>query len=185
MRSQLNSRIFQTPTGSSVQLCLDRPHQFMINNQQQLLPNWDRPVTYIVILLQQSRFSLKELTSDVAQEKDNLRAKFIRFGCDLIFALKDHNYQSDLFDPRTGYPLLTRQGEVTVNDNAVVEAVLGYPLTSYHNCSLLTHPMWENAVYPSTVVTSAPLETLKPIIDGVVALQKWKKCSDDLLKHKL
>jgi Methylmalonic aciduria and homocystinuria type D protein len=180
MRSQLNSRIFPTPTGRSVQVCLARPHQFMIDNQQQLLPDWDTPVTYIIILLQQSRFSLKELSSDVAQEKDNLRTKFIRFGCDLIFSLKDHNYPSDLFDPRTGYPLLTRQGKITLDDNAVVETALGYPLTSYHNCSLLTHPIWENAVYPSTVVTSAPLEILTPIIDRVVGLQGWKKCSNNL-----
>jgi hypothetical protein len=180
MRSQIYSQIFQTPTGTSVQVCLNRPHQFMIDNQQQLLPNWNTSVTYIIILLQQSRFSLKQISSDVAHEKDNLRTKFIRFGCNLIFSLKDCNYQSDLFDPRTGYPLLTRQGKLALNDNAVVEALLGYPLTSYHNCSLLTHPIWENAVYPSTVITSAPLETLNPIIDGVVALQGWKKFSDNL-----
>lgn len=180
MRSQIDSQMFQTPTGGSVQVCLARPHQFVIDNQRKLLPNWDRPVTYIIILLRQSRFSLKQLSSDVAQEKDNLRTKFIRFGCDLIFSLQDHNYQSDLFDPRTGYPLLTRQGEITLDDNAVVEAVLGYPLTSYQNCSLLTHPIWENAVYPSTVVTSAPLEILTPIINRAITLQGWKKCSNDL-----
>jgi hypothetical protein len=50
-------------------------------------------------LLQKPDISLKELTPKVAEEKNNLRGKFISFGCNLIFALQAQGHQGDLFDP--------------------------------------------------------------------------------------
>lgn len=149
-----------------VQIYLASPHKFFLDRQQQLLPDWDIPATFLILYLQRSHLSLKEVTQEVTQAKDLLRSKFIRFGCNLIFALQDRGYKSDLFDPRSGYPLLARQGKLTLDDNAVVKALLNYSVVSYKNCFLLDHPTWGNNIYPSTIVTSAPLDAIELSLRG-------------------
>ena len=151
-----------------LQVCVSPPHQFALRQQQQFLPSWDVPISYLILVLQQSSISLKESTSKVAQEKDHLRANFLHFGCDLIFALQDRKYQSDLFDPRTGYPLFARS-KMTWDDNAVVNALLNYPVISYQQCSLLFHPVWKHNVYPSTIITSAPLDIVESCTKQIIA----------------
>ncbi len=165
----LNVKTYSTPSGRGIQVCVSPPHQFALNQQQRLLPSWDVSISYLILVLQQSSISLKESTSKVAQEKDQLRANFLRFGCDLIFALQDHKYQSDLFDPRTGYPLFARS-RMTWDDNAVVNALLNYPVISYQQCSLLSHPVWKHNVYPSTIVTSAPLNIVESCTKQIIAI---------------
>ncbi len=139
----------------------------MVDNQDKLLPTWDVPISYLILILQRSRISLSESSAEVTQEKDRLRARFIRLGCNLIFALQDRGAKSDLFDPRTGYPLLASTDQV-LDDNAVVEALLGYSVISYRNCTLLTHPVWGNQVYPSIVATSGSLEVVELCVQQIV-----------------
>lgn len=173
MRSPSYLKIFQTPADRKVQVCVAPPPQFVLNHQQQLLPGWNQSVAHLIVVLQQSSISLKESNFEVAQEKDNLRAEFIHFGCTVIFGLRAQGYMSDLFDPRTGHPLLAPQGKLTLNDNAVVKALLNYSVVSYQNCSLLTHPKWGNKVYPSTIATVADQKQTQFVLEQVAAAQKW------------
>ena len=165
MRSPINLKTWQKQAGKEVQVYICVPHQFIIAHHQQLLPDWDLSPANLILFLQRSSVSLQESSLKVAQEKDILRQDFIRFGCNLIFALQDRGYKSDLFDPRTGYPLLTRPGALKLDDNAVVKALLNYPVISYKSCSLIVHPLWGNCVYPSTIVSSAPHSLIESIID--------------------
>lgn len=179
MSSPSYLKIFQSPTGREVQVCVSSPHQFVLSHQQQLLPGWNQPIANLILLLQQSSISLKESNLEVAQEKDSLRAEFIRFGCSVIFGLQARGYMSDLFDPRTGHPLLAPQGKLTLNDNAVVKALLNYSVVSYQNCSLLTHPEWGNQVYPSTIVTVAAQKQIQSCLKQVTTEQEWMIKSRD------
>jgi len=163
MRSQYQ---LVTLADQGIEIYLAPPHQFFVEQQQQLIPNWNFPATCLILFLQRSSISLKKLNLNVAQEKDRLRANFFRFGCELIFNLQDQGYQSDLFDPRTGYPLLSQPGQLTIDDNAVVKALLNYSVTSYNDCSLLTHPTWNHCVYPATIATTAPNELLESLIEN-------------------
>lgn len=165
MRSPFSLKTWQKPSGKEVQVYIAAPHQFVIDHQQELLADWNLSPANLILFLQRSSISLKESSLEVAQEKDILRQDFIRFGCNLIFALQDRGYKSDLFDPRTGYPLLTRPGALRLDDNAVVKALLNYPVISYKSCSLIVHPLWGNYVYPSTIVSSAPHSLIESIID--------------------
>ncbi|WP_036485986.1 methylmalonic aciduria and homocystinuria type D protein [Myxosarcina sp. GI1] len=161
------------PTDTAVEIYLDRPSQFIIDNQKQLLPTWDKPVTQVILVLQQSRLSLEHNTEAVAREKDRLREQFFRFGCSLVFGLRDRNLLSDLCDPRSGYPVISREGEITLSDAALVKALLGFEVIDYNDCSLIIHPQWGSAMYPSTILTSAGLDELKPVLDKAIALLGW------------
>ncbi|MEM8717905.1 MAG: methylmalonic aciduria and homocystinuria type D protein [Cyanobacteria bacterium P01_G01_bin.39] len=159
---------YYTTSGTEIEICIAPPHQFAVRWQKELLPGWNDPLNHIIIILQKSSVSLAETTDKVAFEKNRLRAKFIRLGCGLIFTLQDQNYVGDLIDPRTGLPLLTNPGWVW-DDNAVVQALLNYPVSSYQNCTLLTHPVWNHHVYPGTIVASAPQKVIEPSLSRIMA----------------
>ncbi len=174
MRSHPEIKHFITPVATEIQIYIDRPSQFMMDNQQKLLPTWDVSIACAIVVLQKSRLPTSDVNPDVNQEKNYLREQFLRFGCDLIFQLRDRNYQSDLFDPRSGYPLISSKGKLTLNDNAVVNALLGFSVTKYNNCSLLNHPQWKTAVYPSTIVSTASLEILESMLLKTTTVKDWK-----------
>ncbi|MFM2312319.1 MAG: hypothetical protein RLZZ04_1595 [Cyanobacteriota bacterium] len=169
----LEINIFNPSSAREVDIAIASPHQFAIEHQRQLLPGWDNPLSYLILVLQQSSLSLQASTGAVAKEKERLRAEFIRFASGLIFALQDQGYSSDLFDPRTGYPLLA-SGDMAWDDNAAVKAILNYPLVSYQQCSLITHPIWEHHVYPATVTTTATLPTVELCLKQAITKQNWR-----------
>ena len=168
MRS-LWMKTYHMSSGREVQICIAFPHQYVLDRQQQLLPDWNVAISYLILILQQSVVSLESQSNLVKKEKDHLRTKFISAGCSLILELQNRGYQSDLFDPRTGHPFFTRSG-LAFDDNAVVKAVLNYPVTNSGQCSLITHPVWGNNVYPSTIVTSAPLKAIVASFSSIIAL---------------
>ena len=162
---------FKSSRGRLTQTYIEPPSAFMLERQQQLLPDWEVPIANVIVVLQQSRILLKSTNPEVMQEKNYLREQFWRLGCNLVFRLRDSNYISDIFDPRTGYPWLSSRGEITLNDNAVVAALLDFPVTAYKNCSLIEHPQWKEAVYPSTIVSNAPLKVLTSVLrQGIESL---------------
>jgi hypothetical protein len=162
-----------TPRGTEIQIYIAPPSSFILNNQQQLLPSWESPITYVILVLQQSCLSLELSNYDVVREKDYLREQFWRLGSNVVQQLHGRNYLGELFDPRTGYPWFSLSGTITLNDNAVVQAILNFPVISYNNCSLLTHPQWNHAVYPSTIVTTASLLSLEAILKQQMKKQNW------------
>lgn len=173
MRSPPKIKTYSTLSGNEIEICIVPPTQFVTKHQHQLLPNWDVLISYLILVLQRSSVSLKNPITKVNPEKNQLRARFMRFGCSLIFALHDLGAESDLFDPRSGYALLANSDQV-LDDNAIVKATLGYQVVSYQQCSLLTHPVWEYKVYPSTIATSASLRVIDFCIDDLTSSLNWQ-----------
>lgn len=160
---------FSTEPEKRIQIYITEPSQFIQQNQHRLLPTWTRSITHIILVLQKSQFPLANSSQEIEQEKDYLRSRFLRFGCHLVFKLIDAQYQGDLFDPRNGYPLISRCGEITLSDTTIVRDLLGFKVIK-QKCSLLVHPQWGTAIYPSTIVTSAPLEVIKPLVQLITPI---------------
>lgn len=163
-----------TETGQGVQMSIHCPSSFVVQNLERVLPGWDLPVLWVVLILQQARCELVESTPEVEREKERLRETFMRFGFEVAFTLRDRGFSSNLIDPRTGYPLLSRPGEIPHDDTAVVKALLGFPVIR-NRCCVLEHPLWGKAVYPSTLLTCAPPEIIKPTLKHVGAQQGWQE----------
>nr|WP_081594692.1 methylmalonic aciduria and homocystinuria type D protein [Allocoleopsis franciscana] len=155
-------------------MSIHRPSSFVVQNLERVLPDWNLPILWVVIVLQQARYELVEITPESEQEKERLREKFLRFGFEVAFSLRDRGFLSNLIDPRTGYPLLSRPGEILHDDTAVVKALLGLPVIR-NRCCVLEHPVWGKAVYPSTLLTSAPPPVIEPILKQVGAQQGWNE----------
>lgn len=170
-------------TGQAVQISIHSPSLYICANREQILPDWKKQLSlWVVIVLQQSGYELVESTPEIESEKERLREKFMRFGCDIAFNLRDRaerttagdcNYLTDLIDPRTGYPLLSRPGKILHDDTAAVKALLRYPVIQ-NKCRVLIHPSWGMAVYPGILISQAPPFLIEWVIRSIAPLHGWK-----------
>ena len=78
----------------------------------------------------------------------------------------EEGHWADYTDPASGYPVHGERGGMTLNDVDVSLQCLKYKTVDLGVCKLISHPKWKTAVYPATMVTTAPLDVL------VAALQK-------------
>jgi hypothetical protein len=164
---------FVGKTGQAVQISIHNPSQYICANCEQILPDWkQQQFLWVVVVLQQSRYPLVEMTAEIEGEKERLREKFMRFGCDVAFNLRDRGYITDLIDPRTGYPLLSHPGPVPHDDTAVAKALLDYPVIK-NKCCVLVHPEWGTAVYPSVLLSAAPPEIIESVTKAIAPLHGW------------
>ncbi len=164
--------------GKEIQISIHSPTRYIRKNCERVLPDWkDKLEMSVVIVLQQSQFVLIESSPRIEAEKQRLRAKFMKFACDIAFELRDRNYFTDLIDPRTGYPLLSRPGQVPHDDTAVVKTLLKYPIIC-NKCRVLIHPKWDTAVYPSIIISVAPRIIIARTIQSISTLHGWEEVSE-------
>lgn len=161
-------------TGGEVQISIHAPSPFICANRPRVIPDWRAANLWVVIVLQQSRYELVTTTPEVEAEKQRLREKFMRFGCDVAFNLRDSGYLTDVIDPRTGYPLLSRPGQIPHDDTAVVKALLGYPII-HNKCRVLVHPQWGMAVYPSVLISAAHPTMIEFVTKNIAPKHGWNE----------
>ncbi|MGB3636526.1 MAG: methylmalonic aciduria and homocystinuria type D protein [Rivularia sp. (in: cyanobacteria)] len=160
--------------GEEIQISIHSPTRYIRENCQRILPDWDNKLEMsVAIVLQQSKFALTETSPGIEAEKQRLRAQFMRFACDVAFDLRDKQYLTDLIDPRTGYPLLSRPGQIPHDDTAVVKTLLKYPMIC-NKCRVLIHPKWGTAVYPSILISAAPRIIIARTIQSNAILHGWE-----------
>ncbi len=146
-----------------LQYSIHQPSSFINHHRGDLLPDWDVSVQSVMVILQPCSVALNDITPVTEQQKQQLRRRFLYWAKKLIAELKKEGYAADGFDPRTGHPHYSRSGVLTLDDVAVVQSVLGYPLVPSGECRLVEHPIWGCGVFPSVVVSSAPPSVLANI----------------------
>lgn len=152
----------------SIQYSVHPPSHFLSTHWGQLLPDWPVPVASVLVVLQECPIGLLQKNARSEQQKQQLRAKFLAIGAAIATQLEAIGHLAEIFDPRSGLPLRSQPGVVQLDDVAVVQAVLGYTASHQGGCLLIHHPDWGSAVYPSILVSSAPLETLADIAQIVI-----------------
>ena len=162
-------------TGSCIEISIHSPSSYICINRERILPDWkDKMSFWVVIILQNSSYQLWDTTTEIETEKQRLREKFMRFGCDLAFNLRDRSYLTDLIDPRTGYPLFSRPGKIPHDDTAAVKALLGYQVIK-NKCRVIVHPKWRMAVYPSIIISQAPPVIIEWFIKSIAPIHGWEE----------
>ncbi len=150
------------------------PSPFLCKHSASLLPDWFCPIVSVLVVLQRADCDLVERSphtdeQEIDEQKDQLRQQFLAFGRAIAVQLRQAGYQADVFDPKTGYPIFSSPGQLWLDDVAVVRNCLGYPSVKVRGCCVIVHPDWGSAVYPSVVVSSAPLE----VMAGVARELDW------------
>ena len=136
-----------------------------------LLPDWSLPAASVLLILQKRQSAVLARTREAETDKDRLREQFIKLGRKIARTLGNMGHQVDLFDPRTGWPLLSSAGQCQLDDVAVVCAILGYAMSDKGGCATIVHPIWGRAVYPSTLLSSAPPELVQSVSDSYLLCQ--------------
>ncbi len=148
-----------------MQYSVHSPNPFIQKKADQLLPGWPLPILSVLVVLQQCPLALLERTTETERCKNQLRHQFIKFGLPIARQLQSMGYCVELFDPRTGRPLISPPGLLRLDDVAVVRSLLHYPVIDSGGCTLVIHPSWNQSVYPSTIVSSAPPSVLQTVVD--------------------
>ncbi|MBF2062996.1 MAG: methylmalonic aciduria and homocystinuria type D protein [Calothrix sp. C42_A2020_038] len=161
--------------GYSLQISIHSPSQYIRTNRDRIFPDWKNQTSmWVVIVLAQARCEMLDTGVLVETEKQILREQFIRYGFDVAFNLRDKGYLTDLIDPRTGYPLLSRPGQFPHDDTAVVKALLGYPIIK-NKCRVVLHPNWGTSVYPGILISEAPPVMIEWMLRTVACLHGWEE----------
>jgi hypothetical protein len=145
----------------------------------QLLPDWSVQIQSTLIILQRCQLDLIEHNPDTEVQKRHLRQSFLTFGLQIAFYLKNLNLKTEVFDPRTGQPVLSMPGSMALSDVAIAQAMLGYPTIQSGRCSILVHPQWGSAVYPSTLVSSASPAQLSAVVRRFVECRVYHQSLSD------
>jgi hypothetical protein len=151
-----------------------RPSPFICSHLGKLLPDWSLPAASVLIVLQFCTIDLLKRTPETEAHKQILRQQFLQFGYEVAAQLNALGHLAEVFDPRTGLPLLSRPGLISLDDVAIVRACLGYPTLESRGCSVILHPTWGSFVYPSTMLSSAEpalLELVSRNVKGFTSLQ--------------
>jgi len=150
-----------------VQYSVHWPNKFIHTHLDQLLPSWSMPVASILIVLQKSQCGLLDRTPETEAQKHQLREQFLKFGRSVVSQLYAMGHWAEMFDPQTGWPVLSDPGQLKLDDVAVVQACLGYPLLNSGGCLGIQHPDWGSAVYPSILVSSARPEIVESVASSL------------------
>lgn len=145
------------------------PSEFISTNVCQLLPDWVVPVLSVLIVFQHSPVLLADKTMETEFHKQQLRSQFMQLARHVVLSLKRKGYRAEIFDPRTGYPILSQPGHLRLDDVAVVQKSLGYPLTHTGGCRIIEHPSWGKAVFPSILLSSAEPHVTQAIVTKIMA----------------
>lgn len=145
------------------------PSEFIRTQVCQLLPEWLVPVLSVLIVFQHCPVLLAKKTTETEFYKQQLRSQFLQFGRPIVLALQKLGYRAEIFDPRTGYPLLSQPGPLRLDDVAVVRTSLGYDLTEAGGCRILEHPTWGKAVFPSVLLSSAEPDITRAVAEEILA----------------
>jgi hypothetical protein len=150
-----------------MQYFVHAPSSFIYTYSKQLLPSWSNPISSVLIVLQRCQFEMLDRTPATVQGKDQLRQQFLDLGNRIALQLKEMNYLSDVFDPKTGFPTLSPPGQLQLDDVAVVRTILGFETITSGGCAIALHPTWKEAVYPAILVSSAHPAVLKQAVEIV------------------
>lgn len=154
-----------------MQYSVHAPSQFICKHLGGLLPDWSSPAASVLVVLQPCPSPLLTRTPTTEDQKRKLRQRFLQFGYRVAAQLQQLGHLADVFDPRTGLPLLSQPGSLRLDDVAVVQAVLGYEALHSHGCSVILHPVWGDSVYPSTLLSSAAPSLVESVSQQVETWQ--------------
>jgi Methylmalonic aciduria and homocystinuria type D protein len=158
-----------------LQYSIHRPSAYIHRHRIDLLPDWQVSVSSLMVILQTCPVSLYEASPATEYQKRRLRRRSLCMVKKLIAGLQDAGYAADGFDPRTGKPFYSKPGLLTLDDVAVVKAVLGYPLVASGDCHLIQHPAWGCCVFPTVLVSEATPARLAEIAHLVLGGAERKK----------
>ncbi|KAJ1650182.1 hypothetical protein IWQ61_008949 [Dispira simplex] len=125
------------------------------------------PEVLIVPTFQKSRHSLVTIGPEIEEEKDEMLETFLVWANIVRNSLVKAGHWADMTDPASGYPVHSSRGPSYFSDVAACQYLLKYPVMTTGCCNVLVHPRWETNFYPALFFTTAPLDVLQSVLNGL------------------
>uniref|UniRef100_A0A832M2P8 Methylmalonic aciduria and homocystinuria type D protein n=1 Tax=Oscillatoriales cyanobacterium SpSt-402 TaxID=2282168 RepID=A0A832M2P8_9CYAN len=151
-----------------MQYSVHPPTPFLNRHRHNLLPEWSCGISSVLIVIQYAGCALVERTERTEARKNQLRQNFLELADAIAIRLHCLGYLVDMFDPKTGFPISSKPGVIKLDDVAVVHSCLGYSVMQVEGCSILLHPNWGTAIYPSVILSSATPEVVTQVASSVI-----------------
>lgn len=159
---------YQQATQLLVEIYIQPPTRFVIENHSRLLPEWKfYPQTMVIILLE-AKMSLQTINQQVQQEKQRLKEEFLKLGENIRSVSQRKKWLIEIIDPQDGKPINSASGEITFDIVSVVRELLGFKLDDTSNtCKLLNHPLKKTAIYPNLLLSDVDPKKINSLIKEV------------------
>eukprot|EP01039_Chlorochromonas_danica_P008851 gene8851-9760_t len=122
----------------------------------------DHPV--VITTMQHAKMELVQLGQEVDAEKDFLLERFVRFATAVCQRVQKKGFWIDFIDPCSGLPM-HGAGNSIYNEVQSAQILLGYDYMNAGCCKVLLHPVWTTAVYPASIVSTAPPELVINVLN--------------------
>jgi hypothetical protein len=144
------------------------PTPFMIEHWPDLLPDWAIAPQSVVLILLRAQVSLAQEGLEIEEEKDRLLQEFWKIGEFFRQENCRQGYSSEIISPKDGLPYYSAPGTLRFDSVAAVNYALSFPYArTEYGCKVLTHPQWQQAVYPGLLLSNAPPTKLDLLLKGV------------------
>lgn len=118
----------------------------------------------VIPTFQPCQCAVLEFTQEAAEEKDRLLCSFLGFAQAFVKAVEAEEHWADYCDPISGLPSVQR-GAQPYSEAAGCEVFLPYDFvhvgTAAGGCKMVEHPTWGHNVYPASIFTTAPQDTIE------------------------
>ena len=120
----------------------------------------------VVPVFQKSAVDLSHWGDEEAKEKDRLLEQFVLWANAVREHVTSAGHWLNFTDPASGYPVHGDRGGMTCNDVDVCLLCVKFPTVDLGVCKIMSHPEWKTAVYPTTMVTTAPFDILTRALEA-------------------
>lgn len=157
---------FQDPTtGLHIHIHLVPPSAYLLQDRQQLLPGFPEVPQTVAIALLQAKEELATESEAIANEKDRLLEQFLS----LAHTVREtSNFPIEIICPRSGFPLVSQQGEKHFDIVAIVSQSLNIDFSPTRDrCKVFSYLDWQTAVYPGLFLASASISEVAERLDAI------------------
>ncbi|MBP0019441.1 MAG: hypothetical protein J7647_18045 [Cyanobacteria bacterium SBLK] len=157
---------FQDPTtGLQIHIHLVPPSAYLLQYQSQLLPGLTEFPQTVAIALFQAKEELVTESEAIAKEKDRLLEQFLSLARTLR---ETSNFPIEIICPRSGFPLVSQQGEKHFDIVTIVHQSLRIDFSQTRDrCKVFTYSDWKTAVYPGLFLASASIPEIAEQLDEI------------------
>ncbi|WP_267383183.1 hypothetical protein [Cyanobacterium sp. uoEpiScrs1] len=146
---------YQQATKFFIEIYIQPPTKFIIDNYSILLPDCKFYPQTIAIILLEARMSLEKNNKQVQQEKQRLKKEFLKLGNKIQSIAKKEKWLVEIIDPQNGKPINSTSSQINFDIVSIVHELLGFTFNNTNSgCKLLNHPLKATAIYPNIILSN-------------------------------
>ena len=161
------------------ELYLCSPTVFINQNWFDLLPDWSNPPQTLIILCLQANCNLELTEKAIADEKDRLFDAFQEVAKVMENLAQQNQILIESICPKSGFSNHAQAGNLLFDLVSILHECLGFNFKrTDQGCKILSHPQWQQAIYPGLLISDVKRDRVAPLVYNVLSnprIEQWSK----------